>query len=197
MPKRFLFKTRYVDYQVVIDPGVAGVPSSYVFNLMSLRDPDVTGAGHQPIGFDEMMVMYKYYTVIGARVRIDAWNGDTSDSQVIAAFIKNSTTAISTTALFETAMETNAGRYTLLGSNTGGPNNKTLSINFSSRRFFGVKNIIDNDVYRGTTASDPTDNAYLHIVGIPQTSSDSNSIRCTVMIEYIALLTEPLQLPSS
>lgn len=41
-----------------------GVPNVYRFNLNSLFDPNRTGAGHQPYGFDQLTPLYNRYRVI-------------------------------------------------------------------------------------------------------------------------------------
>ncbi len=43
--------------------------SEYVFRLNSLYDPDLTGTGHQPYGFDQFAALYSRYKV--DRVHID------------------------------------------------------------------------------------------------------------------------------
>jgi len=42
----------------------------YIFRLNSLFDPDLTGAGHQPKGFDQLAALYQRYRVFKARFRV-------------------------------------------------------------------------------------------------------------------------------
>lgn len=44
-----------------------GVPNSYVFRGNSVFDPDYTGIGSQPNGFDQWKTMYQRYRVLGSK----------------------------------------------------------------------------------------------------------------------------------
>lgn len=45
------------------------------FNLNSLWDPDRTGLGHQPHGFDELAALYRRYRVINCSYAVNAASG--------------------------------------------------------------------------------------------------------------------------
>ena len=195
--KSFLFKTRYVSSKTAVQGLGAGVPGTYIFSLNSLYDPDKTLliGGHQPIGFDQMMMMYDHYTVIGARVRVTAWNQDPDESQVIALHIKDNQ-SVNTDS--NNILENGLNRWALLGTTGSGSDTKTLSINCSISKFFGRK-VLQGDKYSGSATTDPTDGVYLHITAIPVTGGAAVplSIRTCVEIQYIAVLTEPKTLASS
>ncbi len=46
----------------------------YKFNLNSLYDPDRTGAGHQPHGFDQLAGLYNRYRVIGCNYTVSVYS---------------------------------------------------------------------------------------------------------------------------
>lgn len=191
---KYKFCTRYVDYQVAIDPTTGGVPASYVFSLNGMYDPDITGLGHQPLGFDQLVgTMYNHYTVIGARARVTGYNNDTSTGQILILQIKD-TNAISTDV--ENILENGQSRWCTLAPKGSGPCVKTLSINCSPSKFFG-RDVMSSTTYQGTASSNPSDGVFLHITAQPVSNADTLSLRCTVVIEYIAMLTEPRQLGSS
>ena len=52
--------------------GTAGVISQYVFSANGVYDPNITSTGHQPLGFDTMMLYYEQYTVIESRITVTA-----------------------------------------------------------------------------------------------------------------------------
>lgn len=57
----------YFETGLSINPAAGGVVGSYVFQINGPYDPNVTGIGHQPLGFDQLMLMYEhyiYYTLI-------------------------------------------------------------------------------------------------------------------------------------
>jgi hypothetical protein len=59
---------KYTD--VVTTSLATTVGVSQVYNLNSLFDPDRTGTGHQPYGFDQMSALYNRYRVLKTRWRI-------------------------------------------------------------------------------------------------------------------------------
>lgn len=193
LTKSFKFKTRYVDVNVAVNPGLGGVPGSYVFSLNSLFDPDISGIGHQPVGYDQMMVMYDHYTVIGARARVAATNQDTVNAQIICLQLKDNSTHVTNS---ETLLENGMNRWVLLGTEGSGADTKQLSINCNLSKFFG-RSVLQGDKYNGTASSSPGDQCYLHLTAIPITTSANAGIRCCVEIEYIAILTEPKTLQGS
>jgi hypothetical protein len=53
--------------------GAAGVMgTSQLMSLNSLFDPNITGVGHQPYGFDQLSTWYKRYLVLRARITLVA-----------------------------------------------------------------------------------------------------------------------------
>ena len=193
LSKKFTFKTRYVDVQQALDAGAGGIAVSHVYNLTSLFDPDFTGIGHQPIGFDQIMPMYDHYTVIGARARLNLINTDPDNSQLVALQLKDST--VVTTNLPE-IIENGMTRYQLLSPAGGSRDTTTMTYNFSSKKFFG-KSPMDGDKYQGTQTSSPLEGAFLHVIVDPQTSANVSSVKYTITIEFIAILSEPKQLAQS
>ncbi len=59
LPIKFKYQT-----SGTLNPGVAGVAAIQVMTANGLYDPDITGVGHQPRGFDQIMALYNHYTVV-------------------------------------------------------------------------------------------------------------------------------------
>lgn len=193
MPKKFLFKTRYCEPIVTIDPSVAGIPATHVFQANSLYDPDYTGVGHQPIGYDQIMPMYDHYTVIGSRIRVSATNTDGGTPQTIVVALKDNVTAINDVGR---TIENGQCRWGVLSESVAGGATKTLTLGFSANKFFGC-NVLDGDKYKGFEGGNPNEGAYFHITVAPLEGVDAASVRCNVTIEYVAVLTEPKVLAQS
>ncbi len=68
LKKKTVVKLRYVD-TISIDPGVAAI-ASHDFLANGLFDPDNTGTGHQPLGFDQMTLMYNQYRVLSSKIKV-------------------------------------------------------------------------------------------------------------------------------
>jgi len=193
LSKKFTFKTRYVDLTKSLNPGALGIPVSHVFNITNLYDPDSTGIGHQPIGFDQIMPMYDHYTVIGARARVTFSNTDPLNAQTVLLQLKDSI-ALSTN-MSET-IENGMTRYTTLSPLGSAKDTQTLTMNFSSKKFFS-RNPLASDKNQGTISSGPNEGAFLHVTVAPLESVNSLQVNFTILIEFIAILTEPRQLAQS
>lgn len=192
--KRFLFKTRYYETDLSVNPTAGGFASSYVFSANGLYDPNITGTGHQPVGFDQLMTMYDHYTVIGARIRAWFANEDTGQNQVVGIYASDgATTETDPRVIIENGM----GKYTYLHENGNGASTKQLVLKLNPNKFLSVKSPTSDDRLKGSTSSNPTEQCYFHVWGASTNATDSGQIRLCVEIEYIALLTEPKTLALS
>jgi hypothetical protein len=52
-----------------------GAPTNYIYSCNNLYDPNVTGVGHQPRGFDQLMALYDHFVVISAVAEVTFYNG--------------------------------------------------------------------------------------------------------------------------
>lgn len=64
-PERRVVRLKYHD-TINLDPGFN--IASHSFSANGLYDPDVTGTGHQPLFFDNMMLQYGRYEVVQSRI---------------------------------------------------------------------------------------------------------------------------------
>lgn len=62
---------------------------SYIFNLNSLFDPDRTGFGHQPYGFDPLANLYNRYRVIACGWRVQNPSGGTGTPVTTSSIASN------------------------------------------------------------------------------------------------------------
>lgn len=76
--------------------------TDYVWNLNSLFDPNYTGTGHQPRGFDQLAALYERYRVYAVRYNVRVWlntgyNGSPTVPHVLVVVPTNSQSAFSST----------------------------------------------------------------------------------------------------
>lgn len=67
-PNQMFVKLEYSD-KITLDC-ISGSIASYVFRGNSLYDPDYTGTGHQPYYHDQLIAIYRKYTVIGSKCAV-------------------------------------------------------------------------------------------------------------------------------
>lgn len=192
--KKFKYITRYVQLAQRLNPGVGGVPVTYVYNLSSLYDPDQTGAGHQPLAFDQLMPLYDHYHVIATKTRVTATNTDPVNAQIIGIQVRDDATP---NINFSQVIENGLMTYKTLGTMDSGSATKSLTYSLSHSKFFG-RSVMDGTKYGGTEGSSPNDNVYLHILVAPADgTTDTGAVLYNIQIDYVAILTEPKLLDQS
>lgn len=191
VPNKFATKLRYAD-NIVIQP-LSGLVGVHIFNANGLYDPDTTGTGHQPRGFDEFMSMYDHYTVIGAK--ITAWfcgsSGSATNSPTVIGIALKDFTNLPTTK--NDYMEGRNVVSTLLAFDNETHEVKRLTKTFSTRKFLGVSKPLASSVLRGSASGNPTEDAYFHIFAQALQPANIDPIRVQVVIDYLVVFTEPKQ----
>ena len=185
-------KVTFVYYQYVnLNPGIAGVPSQYVFSANGCYDPNISGGGHQPRGFDQLMALYDHYTVIGTRINVSACNTDTTGSQIIGIYVAdNSTSSSSPIDIMERRLLT----YTPLASQQAGGACANILYQLNPNEFLGRSKPLSDPELKGSNGGNPAEQAYLHLFVMPgKEGSDEGEVNCHVRIEYTVILTEPKQ----
>jgi len=178
-----------------LQPGVAGGNvGTYKFRANAPYDPDYTGGGHQPMGYDTWSAVYNYVTVVGAKMRVTFI--PSSDQAVMGLVVGTLVDDDGTvTAPVDTMIERGTSNYRHLAYN-GTQYTKAVSLTkgFSAKKFFHVKDIRDNIYNIGSTVGiTPNDQAFFVVWGgYDDTGSGTpDPVRCQVTIEYICLFTQP------
>lgn len=185
-------KVRY-HQQIQIDP-TAGSNGYYTFAANGLFDPDITGIGGQPYGFDTLMTLYNHYTVVGAKIRVYCIN-PASACAVGVKLSDGPTVPSSVSQLMEQPgykkrMITHADQETRTG----------ISHTYSTYKFFRRSrvNIMADDSLKGSSAANPPELAYFNVVLAPLVSgTDLTSTWLHVTVDYTAIFHGPRELPTS
>lgn len=198
-PKSKMFKFRYCD-SVVLNAPIGNI-ASHVFKANGLYDPDVTGTGHQPLGFDEASVYYNHYVVLGSKITVAFSAGSTASSygpsQLVGVFISDDATFPGTTSSL-TEQGLTKWRYLAQAQTKGNAVTKVVN-RFSAKKFFNITDIKDNIEELGATVTaDPNDQAQFVVwTGSMDTGTDPPFVNCFITIDYIVLMREPKSLNQS
>lgn len=178
-----------------IDPA-AGVAVPRIFRANSLYDPDYLTGGSQPRGFDELMVLYNHYTVVGSKITVTFANHDTAQPVIVGIHV--STDPASTGPIRDFIEQGNV-KYKVLSADTGAGNNVgTITEYASIKKEFGLKNIMDNHNLRGDAGANPNEELFFNIFAAPQDDiSNPGTTRLSVLIEYLVVFSEPNDLTGS
>lgn len=188
MPKSFTTKFRYSS-QVIIDATVAGA-AWHVYRANGMFDPDQTGFGHQPYGFDQMMAFYFHFTVTSSKITVSSASNN-SNPILLAVGVRGDPT---TTLLAEDIMEQPMMKTAIMSNQQSGPAIGALTSVFSAEKFFGRPRsaIVGSADYRGSTGAGPAEQAYFHVGIVPNYGGNDPAAQTVqVIVEYTATLTEP------
>lgn len=185
----FQTKLRYAGH-FSLNPAL-GATGVHTFKANDLYDPDNTGVGHQPYGFDELMAIYNHYTVLGAKATLTVASNSTIPFWIHLA-LRGDTSGGGTAT--EDLLEQPATKSTIVNVLDGGNNVKVLTHYFSAMKFFGKTkaSIVGAADYRGNASSSPAELAYFRCFYSPNVSNDDLGLQqFHFQIEFDAVFTEP------
>lgn len=203
LPSGQKFSFRYAD-SFSLNPA-AGSYASQTFRANDLYDPDFTGAGAQPMGFDQVMAWYDHFCVVRSRIKVTAGIGTATTIGVSAwgvGLFDDSSAAnnILGSGSLEGMVEQGHGfRIGGTSAHTTGPrSNWTMGAAFDFKNFFGSQANASLAEFRGSVSASPTEQAYFTVWVVPwDGSSDIDTTRFLVEIDFDAILTEPKNLARS
>lgn len=200
-----------------MDPDGTNV-QHFRFNANGLFNPDATGGGgHQPRGFQEMMGIYKAYTVLGCSISINYfYEGYSGPSIHTAGTGMTQTTGAD--VLTPAAIPVICGVHKTLEQITGGavalqceqdrtswvvmlPNgpSKTQHIRLRVSDFFGKQKLVGSPGFSGDVTSNPDEEVFFEV--FCGRASDGNqgatNVQAMCTLQYDVVFTEPKTLPQS
>lgn len=170
------------------------VTSTQVFRANDLFDPDFTGTGHQPMGFDQLMTWYNHFTVRSARITVLCKNTTTSVPTVCLRIDGDSTPI----TVIDRIVELGGCVFENLEIKGSYGANKQLSLHADIAKLQGVNpsTIMADANLRGTAAASPVEVTYFHIT-MWDTLGASGSMECDVILEQVATFFEPRDITES
>lgn len=175
-----------------------GSYATYVFSANGAYDPNITSTGHQPMGFDQMMLFYEQFVVLRSHIKVTAICA--SESARVAIYLSPDTGALAPIPLMENGLVVTD---TLVGSGTsdsGQHRMKTLELACDVPKYFGktkAEIIADPQMY-GTVAANPGEQVYFHItVWDPFSAATETSVLFDVTLSYDTYYWEPKKVANS
>jgi len=180
--------------------GISGVMATHVFSANGLYDPDTSGSGHQPIGFDQMIQSYNHYSVIRSKITIGFVN-NSSYALRVGIYLSPDNVPITNERQL---MENGLVKSVILDAKGGGSMDsgvsgrvKTLSLDCDVRKFFGKSRytqLMDNE-YSGDAASNPQEGVYFMVFAYSSHQGNANSqVLFDATISYDSIYSEPRKL---
>jgi len=196
LPKSMTVKLKY--YEALSLNAVGGGTSVNVFSANGCYDPNITGTGHQPRGFDQYMAFYQKGCVTSSKVTVKGIITNNADATLSSGLLFVALSPTSVVAAHPPQFYLEDPRCSWVQLNATITADEEARLGFGARSFFNYKDPIDESDLHFNTSTNPTQQAYYHVgYGAINGTADPGPINLQVMIEYTAVFFEPVALASS
>lgn len=188
---------RYYEYRILLTQAV-GSPAGYVFAANGLFDPDITGTGHQPMGFDQMMVFYEHYTVVHSKISVNFVNASVNVYARAGIYLSADGSVITTPGVI---MENGLLATDVLPPIGTNKSSLLMNLDCDIPRYFGreadAKQLLQDEELKGSIAANPAEIVYFVITAWEPTAANVYSVYLDVVIEYDVIFSEPRKITQS
>lgn len=161
---------------------VAGIPASYLFTGNAPFDPDSTGTGLQPEGYDEWSTLYQRQRTLGSRCRLKG----ISTTQTLAfneLVLCPLPFTISVITDINNLKSAKYAKTVLVATNTS---EKEINTDIETGKVWGVPEIgVEVEAnYSSLTTASPTNTWYWQIAAQPVDQTSTTTLIVYVEIDY-------------
>lgn len=183
-PTKMSAVLRYSD-QIKLDPDTS-TPARHHFRATSVFDPDYTGVGHQPYGFDQYAVLFNHYivdkaiiTIRNANVGANCIVGISQLPEASAEFNNN------------TCRERKGTTFMTL------PNDGQMKVLMSTYNKNAVFTSAQESDLTGNVVANPDENYFWDVWAVSNGFANPPGLTLTIDITYFVTFSEPKQLKGS
>jgi len=193
IPKTRLCKLRYNEISLLT--ASTGVLNTYKYRANSIFDPNYTGTGHQPMGFDTWASLYNHYHVLSSKIVARPMDNESLMSTALTGIYLSDDSSVpysDSTGFIEAKRGTHA---IVLPRMSTSPR---LRASFNQKRFFNLtKNSpADRSSMAAAVTADPAEEA-LYIIWLQSLVAETSTVYYDITIEYIVQFFEPKDLAQS
>lgn len=201
-PDTKICKLRYCFTQT-LEPS-SGATKNVIVRANDLVAPSSGSGAHKPMGFDEIMMLYERFCVVGSKIHVAFVNNGSSATNkniysIVGIALRNNETQESVQD--NTASQTNEGmlernriKWRYGGFNGGGAPITTVTSKFGAKKFFHLSTINSNagnnrdeGTLWGTASSSPTTLAYYKLFCATFLDSVQGGWTVRVTVDYTAV----------
>lgn len=163
-----------------------GALATYVFTGNGLFDPDVTGSGLQPLGFDQWATLYQRYRSIASNIEVNlstpgATTNATGSFDVAVA-------PSNTSSVFSSFTAAASSPYAKMVSfNGNGAPGRKLKSKMDTAVFMGVPPlaVLADDTLQASVSANPTDMWYWHVCAVTSDLTSTATILMFTKVTYL------------
>jgi len=200
IPEFMCARLKYSEYNT-INPG-AGVVGYQTYSANGVYDPNITGAGHQPMGFDQWMTFYEHANVINSKISVQFINTNTTTyngGTMIVGINIDSDATLGNNEWSE-IVEQPTTTFSYLECNGQTQTSTRLTRKLNVAKFFNkdIKSMCNTPEFSSTPSANPQEQVYWQVwAGAFDEASDPLVAPFAVIIEYDVVFTERKTLTQS
>lgn len=166
---------------------VSGAISVQVFSANGLYDPDTSGVGHQPRGFDEIIALYNHYVVTKASCQVDFATKTAGIPVICGITVLGYNTPLAANSYLE-------DRHTVFKVLGGSDSNAVtrLSINAPIGQFLGNRDVVDDPECKGSAVANPTEQVHFHVWCCTLNDTTTITVNQLLMMDFDTKFQEPI-----
>lgn len=190
----------YYEYLTSLVIPNTGSAIHHYFSANGIYDPNITGTGHQCIGFDQMMLSFEQYTVVKSKAALTYVPPATGSSfRLSLSLSPDAASSNDPLLLMENGLIASSAS-TLTGTAVG-LQAKQMSHACDVTSYFGrasAQDLLDDPNLYGTASSNPTEQVYYDIAGwLPYGLGGATTVSFEMYIEFDVIFWEPRKLTVS
>lgn len=172
------------------------------WSMNSLYDPNTTGTGHQPMGFDQLAAIYGRYLVTGAKITttFESRNANANQTAMVGMTVHPNASFLAST-LDDVAALVEQGKtvYKYLGTSQSGRSVVSLTRKISLRKELSVNDLIGNlEEYGALVTGSPNDGIWCTCWAVSPNGTDNpDSVNYLTKIEFTGYFLEAKLLTQS
>lgn len=176
-PPRVTKTLRYASFASLTS--TTGAVATYVLRANDAFDPDFTSTGHQPMGFDQMMLFYNHFCVVGCKIWVTFKNQSGSLTPTVCVRVDADSTPLTVP---DRIIEFGGAQIDVLESKAVTGSVKLLKSQVNIMKLQGVSPsaITADNALAGNSAAPPSECTYWHIA-----IWDNGAATTTVQIEFV------------
>jgi len=167
----------------------AGAVTTWVFAANGLFDPDVTGTGHQPMGFDQMMVQYNHFCVAAAKIKV-VFKSVAATAKMTVCIRQDAAPTPITVIDRIVEMGGCVLDYLDFSATSGAQKTMWLSVDMAKSQGISPAALTADNTLRGDVANNPVELTYFH-VSVWDAAASSGTVNCDVILEQDSYFLEP------